>query len=58
MSDPNNPNWSDPTQAGYPPITDPAYSGQYWGPQSQPYYGAPTGAPMTGPTPRAALAVL
>ena len=54
MSGPNNPDWSDPTQAGYPPITDPAYSGQYWGPQGQTYYGTPagppTGAPMTGPT--------
>lgn len=48
MSDPNKPDWSDPTQAGYPP--DPAYAGQYWGQQGTGYYGAPTGAPMTGPT--------
>lgn len=50
MSDPNNPDWSEPTQAGYPPNTDPAYAGQYWGQQGTGYYGAPTGAPMTGPT--------
>lgn len=54
MSDPNKPDRSDPTQAGYPPNTDPAYAGQYWGPQGSGYYGAPTGttptgAPMTGP---------
>ena len=48
MSNPNNPDWSDPTQA-YPPNTDPAYAGQSWGPQGSGYYGAPTGAPMTGP---------
>ena len=38
---------SDPTQesGGYPPNTDPAYSGQYWSPG---YYGQ--GAPMTQPT--------
>lgn len=51
MSDPRQPDWSDPTQAanGYPPPVDPAYSGQYpgqyWGPPS---YGYP--APMTQPT--------
>jgi heme/copper-type cytochrome/quinol oxidase subunit 2 len=50
MSDPNKPDWSDPTQAGYPPTTDPAYAGQYWGPQGTGYYGPPAGAPMTGPT--------
>ena len=39
MSNPRGPEWSDPTRAGYgyPPNTDPAYSGQYpsgqyWGP--------------------------
>ncbi len=49
MSDPRRPEWSDPTQtgSGYPPNTDPAYSGQYWGP---PYYGTGYGAPMTQPT--------
>ena len=50
MSDPNNPDWSDPTQADYPPNPDPAYAGQYWGQQGTGYYGTPTGAPMTGPT--------
>ena len=49
MSDPNKADWSDPTQAGYPPNADPAYAGQYWGPQNSGYYGAPTGTPMTGP---------
>ena len=49
MSDPNNPDWSDPTQA-YPPNTDPAYAGQSWGAPGTGYYGAPTGTPMTGPT--------
>lgn len=50
MSDPNRPGWSDPTQAGYyPPNTDPAYAGQYWGPQGSPQYGSPTGPPLTGP---------
>lgn len=40
---------SDPTQqsGGYPPNTDPAYSGQYWSPG---YSGQ--GAPMTQPTPQ------
>ena len=49
MSDPRGPQWSDPTQAGYgyPPNTDPAYSGQYWGPTA---YGPGYGAPMTQPT--------
>lgn len=34
MNDPRRPGWSDPTQAGggYPPSTDPAYAGQYYGP--------------------------
>ena len=51
MSNPRGPEWSDPTQAGYgyPPNTDPAYSGQYsgqyWGPTYQGY-----GNPMTRPT--------
>ncbi|NTY63101.1 MmpS family transport accessory protein [Mycolicibacterium sphagni] len=33
MNDPRQPGWSDPTQAGgaYPPHTDPAYAGQYYG---------------------------
>lgn len=49
MSNPRGPEWSDPTQAGYgyPPNTDPAYSGQYWGPTA---YGPGYGAPMTQPT--------
>lgn len=40
---------SDPTQqsGGYPPNTDPAYSGQYW---SAGYYGQ--GAPVTQPAPQ------
>lgn len=44
---------ADPTQAsgGYPPNTDPAYSGQYWSPG---YYGTtggvPGAPPMTQPT--------
>ncbi len=51
MSNPQGPNWSDPTQQGqgYPPNTDPAYSGQYpsyWGPAP---YGAGY-APTTQPT--------
>lgn len=52
MSDPRQPDWSDPTQAanGYQSPVDPAYSGQYpgqyWGPP--PSYGY--GAPMTQPT--------
>ncbi len=51
MSNPRGPEWSDPTRAGYgyPPNTDPAYSGQYsgqyWGPTYQGY-----GSPMTQPT--------
>ena len=49
MSNPRGPEWSDSTQAGYgyPPNTDPAYSGQYWGPTA---YGPGYGAPMTQPT--------
>jgi len=53
MSDPRRPEWSDPTTGtpGYPPNTDPAYSGQYpgqnWG---QTHYGPGYGAPMTQPT--------
>ena len=49
MSIPRGPDWSDPTKAGYgfPPNTDPAYSGQYWGPAA---YGPGYGAPMTQPT--------
>lgn len=33
MNDPRRSGWSDPTQAGggYPPSTDPAYAGQYYG---------------------------
>jgi hypothetical protein len=54
VSDPRQPDWSDPTQAanGYQPPVDPAYSGQYpgqyWGPPPYP----PTGytGPMTQPT--------
>lgn len=57
MSNPRGPEWSDPTQAGYgyPPNTDPAYSGQYpgypaqypgqyWGPAP---YGSGYGAQPT-----------
>lgn len=54
MSNPRGPEWSDPTQAGYgyPPTSDPAYSGQYpngqyWGPAA---YGPGYGNPMTQPT--------
>ena len=54
MSNPRGPDWSDPTQAayGYPPNSDPAYSGQYpsgqyWGPTA---YGPGYGGPMTQPT--------
>jgi hypothetical protein len=41
MNDPRRPGWSDPTQAGggYPPNTDPAYAGQYYG---QGYGAQPT----------------
>ena len=53
MSNPRGPDWSDPTQAGcgYPPNSDPAYSGQYpsgqyWGP---PAYGSGYGGPMAQP---------
>ena len=49
MNDPRRPGWSDPTQAGsgYPPNTDPAYAGQYYGHG----YGAPGyGAQPTQPT--------
>jgi len=51
MSDPRGPGWTDPAQGsgGYPPNTDPAYSG-YWGPPSYPGYGAPPGAAPTQPT--------
>lgn len=53
MSNPRGPEWSDPNQAGYgyPPNTDPAYSGQYpgryWSPAG---YGPGYGSPMTQPT--------
>ncbi len=53
MSNPRGPEWSDPAQTGYgyPPNTDPAYSGQYpgqyWGPTA---YGPGYGGPMTQPT--------
>ncbi|MFM9033757.1 MAG: MmpS family transport accessory protein [Mycobacterium sp.] len=49
MSDPQRPQWSDPTQAasGYPPNPDPAYSG-YWSQPTQ--YGAGYGGPLTQPT--------
>lgn len=54
MSNPRGPEWSDPTRAGYgyPPNTDPAYSGQYpsgqyWGPTA---YAPGYGGPMTQPT--------
>lgn len=48
MSDPRGPEWSEPTRPsdGYPPTTDPAYSG-YWAPT---YYGPGYSAPMTQPT--------
>jgi hypothetical protein len=50
MSDPHRPEWPDQGTGGYPPNTDPAYSG-YWGPHQ---YGAPGtagyGAPPTQPT--------
>ena len=56
MSNPGGPGW-DPTQAGYgyPPNTDPAYSGQYPGQYPGQYWGASShgqgyGAPMTQPT--------
>jgi hypothetical protein len=57
MSDPRGPGWADPTPGvgGYPPNTDPAYSG-YWGPTTQypatgsPGYGVPPGYPPTQPT--------
>jgi hypothetical protein len=44
MNDPRRPEWSDPTQSagnGYPPSTDPAYAGQYYGPG----YGTPGYSP-------------
>jgi len=49
MNDPRRPEWSDPTQPvdNYPQNTDPAYSGQYWGP---PYYGQGYVPPSTQPT--------
>ena len=63
MSNPNGPEWSDPTQAaaaGYSPNSDPAYSGQppgNWGPAyygpgyNGPIYGhLPHGGPRTQPT--------
>lgn len=51
MSDPRGPGWSDPAQGtgGYPPNTDPAYSG-YWGPPSYSGYSTPPGVPPTQPT--------
>lgn len=54
MSNPRGPEWPDPPQTGYeyPPITDPAYSGQYpgqyWGPT--PPYTPGYGTPLTQPT--------
>lgn len=46
MSDPRGSGWSDPAYGtgGYPPNTDPAYSG-YWGPPNYPGYGAPPTQP-------------
>ncbi len=51
MSEPRGSGWPDPAYGtgGYPPTTDPAYSG-YWGPPSYPGYGIPQGAPPTQPT--------
>lgn len=50
MSDPRGSGWTDPAQGsgGYPPNTDPAYSG-YWGPTTQ-YPTAYPGYPPTQPT--------
>lgn len=51
MSNPRGPEWSDPTQAGYgyPPNTDPAYSGQYPGYPAQ-YPGQYWGPAPYGPS--------
>ena len=56
MSDPRGAGWTDPGQGagGYPPNTDPAYSG-YWGPTSYGQagntgYGVPPAYPPTQPT--------
>lgn len=50
MSGPRGSGWSDPAYGtgGYPPNTDPAYSG-YWGPPSYPGYGVPQGVPQGVP---------
>lgn len=52
MSNPRGPEW-DPTQAGYgyPPTTDPAYSGQYPGQYSSPYWGSSSYGPGYGGQP-------
>ncbi|BBX08918.1 MmpS family transport accessory protein [Mycolicibacterium aichiense] len=54
MNDPRRPGWSDPTQSagnGYPPSTDPAYSGQYYGPgYGGPGYGQGGVPPTMQPT--------
>ena len=54
MNDPRRPEWSDPTQSagnGYPPSTDPAYAGQYYGPgYGTPNYGQAGVPPTMQPT--------